>query len=286
MKDPIISIVMPVYNTEKYIKKAIDSILTQTFGDFELIIVNDGSTDRTLNIITGYIDSRIQLINNKHDYINSLNKGMSAAKGKYIARMDADDIMISNRLQIQFDYLEKNPDIDVCGGGMQLFGLYKYNTKPSSKHTDIILNAIEGCPLNHPTTMMKTEIRNLFELEDNLYQVYKKGYICAEDYKLWVDLIMKGCKLENIPVILNCYRTYESQSTSVLKEEMIKSTTRIQAEYLEFLISKILKIDEDFSNMLNASMKLFSFNKISFNCLKKIVILTAENIKDNLPDII
>src|SRR3989339_1903405 len=110
MPNPKISIVMPVYNCEGFLRDAIDSVLKQTFTDFELIIVNDASTDNTLSIIKSYDDLRIALINRgKLGLTRALNAGIATARGRYIARMDGDDISLPNRFQKQYDFLEKNP---------------------------------------------------------------------------------------------------------------------------------------------------------------------------------
>ena len=100
IKQPAISVCMPVYNASSYLKECIDSILAQTFEDFELLIVDDGSTDDSCTIIESYADYRIRLIRNKHGFIHTLNTLLSEARGKYIARMDADDRMMSYRLAV------------------------------------------------------------------------------------------------------------------------------------------------------------------------------------------
>ncbi|MDD4353774.1 MAG: glycosyltransferase family A protein, partial [Candidatus Nanoarchaeia archaeon] len=119
MKNHRISVIMSAYNTERYIAEAIESILNQTFKDFEFIIIDDGSTDDSLKIIKRYVkkDRRIKLIHNKKNIglTKSLNKGLKIAKGQYIARMDADDISLPQRFQIQYDFLEKNKDIFLIG---------------------------------------------------------------------------------------------------------------------------------------------------------------------------
>ena len=109
--NPIISVIMPVYNCEKYLKESIDSVLSQTFRDFELIIINDGSDDGSKDIILSYKDERIVYIENEKNLkiIETLNKGIAAARGKYLARMDSDDRCLSHRLERQFEYLESNP---------------------------------------------------------------------------------------------------------------------------------------------------------------------------------
>ena len=111
---PEITVLMPVRNGEKYIKNAIDSVLNQTLTDFEFLIIDDGSTDRTVKIIQDYADERIHLVKRKHQFIQNLNEGLQLASGAYIARMDADDIMHTERLRIQLKRMKKNPDITVC----------------------------------------------------------------------------------------------------------------------------------------------------------------------------
>ena len=119
---PQVSVCMPMYNASKYLRECIDSVLAQTFKDFEFLIVDDGSDDDSVEIVKSYHDDRIRLIQNTHDYIGSLNILLDEACGKYIARMDADDVMVLSRLERQFQYLETNPDIDILGGAMLCIG--------------------------------------------------------------------------------------------------------------------------------------------------------------------
>src|SRR5690606_1184748 len=109
-------IILPAYNAEKYLAEAIESILNQSFKDFEFIIINDGSKDRTEDVILSYNDPRIVYLNNEANLglIDKLNKGFNIARGKYIARMDADDISSPERLYIQYQFLENNPDYVIC----------------------------------------------------------------------------------------------------------------------------------------------------------------------------
>jgi len=111
-----ISVCMPMYNASRYLRECIDSVLGQTFHDFEFLIVDDGSTDDSVEIVESYTDPRIRLIRREHDYIASLNCLIDEARGEYIARMDADDVMLPNRLQLQFDYMESHPLIAIIGG--------------------------------------------------------------------------------------------------------------------------------------------------------------------------
>ena len=112
-----ISVIMPVYNGARYLRECLDSILCQTFRNFELLIVDDGSTDDTCDIIRSYSDNRIRLIESRHDYIASCNLLLKEAKGKYLARMDADDIMMPDRLMAQYEYMEISPSSPHSGIG-------------------------------------------------------------------------------------------------------------------------------------------------------------------------
>ena len=110
-----------MYNAALFIKNCIDSVLAQSFHDFELLIVDDESTDNSCDIVNSIRDNRVRLIRNKHDYVGSLNMLLDEARGKYIARMDADDVMYPNRLAIQCEYMENHPNVDVVGGRMTAF---------------------------------------------------------------------------------------------------------------------------------------------------------------------
>ena len=112
-----VSIIMPAYNAQKYIKESIDSVLNQSFGNFELIVVNDGSIDKTEEIVKSYNDERIVLISQKNGGVSSArNRALEIAKGKYITFLDADDIFPKESLQKRYDYLEENPDVDLVDG--------------------------------------------------------------------------------------------------------------------------------------------------------------------------
>ena len=121
MERNLVSVVMPVYNVARYIDEAMESILNQSFPNFELIIVDDGSTDDTVERIKGYKDSRIRLYRHDHDFIGSLNLGLQEARGKYVARMDADDMMHVDRLRIQYNIMELEPSIDCCGSWFTMY---------------------------------------------------------------------------------------------------------------------------------------------------------------------
>jgi glycosyltransferase involved in cell wall biosynthesis len=186
---------MSVYNAELYLKEAIESILNQTYKEFEFIIINDGSTDNSLAIIKDYSnhDSRIILINRENKgLIYSLNEGISKAKGKYIARMDADDISLPNRFEEQIKFLENNLDIGVVGSDAIVF--HKDDKSIWTTYSDSNRTKAEllfSSPLIHPSVMMRKSIIDKYKL------FYKKEYIHAEDLELWIRFANVS-KLSNI----------------------------------------------------------------------------------------
>jgi len=236
-KNPMISVILPVYNAKKYLDEAINSILTQTFKDFEFIIINDGSTDNSLNIIEHYRkkDNRIVLISRENKgLISSLNEGIKKSKGKYIARMDADDISLSTRFEEQYNFLEKNLDIGVCGTWAEVFkkGSQSRFLKHPITHDELLTRLLFSVPFAHPSIMMRKELFDRYNLEYNL------EYKNAEDYKFWLD-ISKYTKFGNIPKVLFKYRYLESsvsrQADNKRDDERFNTISKIFTEILDQL---------------------------------------------------
>ncbi|MDE7378502.1 MAG: glycosyltransferase [Paraprevotella sp.] len=193
-KTPTVSVCMPVYNAAPYLNECIDSILAQTYKDFELLIVDDGSTDDSVDIVKSYSDPRIRLILNEHDYIGSLNIGLNEARGKYIARMDADDVMMQDRLQLQYAYMEAHPEIDILGGAM----LYAENTKENIIYyydrPVTVGDLLSGTVLSPPTVMMRA--KSITSLR------YDRKFIYAEDYHFWCQALKIGLKMMSLKDVL------------------------------------------------------------------------------------
>lgn len=224
MNEPMVTVLMSVYNGEKFLKEAIESILTQTFTDFEFLIINDGSTDNSVKIIESYNDSRIKLINNEKNLklIASLNKGISIAKGKYIARMDCDDISMPDRLEKEVDFLESSLEYGLVGTCYTVIdGLGKEQHKVSypSSNDLITLFLSLNCPLVHGSIMCRTEL-----FKQNLYG--SKEYFAIEDYELWTRMA-KVTKIHNIPEYLFKYRIYGESFSDSKAQIMAKQTLEI-----------------------------------------------------------
>lgn len=207
--NPLVSVCMPCYNDACYLAESINSILSQSFDDFELLIVDDGSEDESIQVIESYHDHRIRLIRNEHDFIGSLNLLLQEAKGKYIARMDSDDIMFPDRLLIQFNYMEENPDLDILGGGMEFFGGRRGMFLPMVRERRLELkDFIDGNILAHPTVMCRCKSLQQYSL------AYRKEYIYAEDYKLWIEALNNGLSVDNLQTVFIKYRVSPKQNSS------------------------------------------------------------------------
>ena len=244
-KTPYVSVVMPVYNVEQYVGKAIESILNQTFSEFEFIIVDDSSTDNTWNIIQSYSDKRITAIQNKNNIGNypSRNKGMKLAKGKYIAVMDGDDIAVPERIEKQFLYLEANPDIIALGS--DFITSQKKREGVMSKSEDLCFGLLRTVSILHPSLMVRTDIINSLG-------GYNEEYKYASDYNLFCSLALIG-KIENLPDVLMIYRVHKNQISSDKKNEQEKYSSVIRKKYQKSFIDKYKSEEQDSANMLELS---------------------------------
>jgi len=225
-KNVNISVLMPVYNAEKYIKAAVESILKQTFTDFEFIIINDGSTDGTLKILEDYAlqDKRIHLISRENKgLVATLNEGIDLVKSPLIARMDADDIAFRTRLTEQVEYLMHNPDVVCVGSFFELMdekgrGLTVLESPITDK--DIQNDLIKGhTVICHPTVLMRTE---------SVCKVgkYREKYYLVEDLDLWLRLGEVG-RLSNIPKALMKYRILGTSVSSVAGKKQIATAKSV-----------------------------------------------------------
>lgn len=219
-----VTVLMAVYNGEKYLKEAVDSILCQTFSDFEFLIINDGSTDGTSEILKSYEDSRIHIILNESNLglVKSLNNGLKLAKGEYIARMDADDISLPERLEKQVVFMDKHPEIGVCSAWLQIFGEGKQAIWESPlNHEKICAGLLFHSTIWHAIAMMRKSILARTE------NCYHEQYVHAEDYELWIRLFLKGVKFANIGEVLYKYRQHEMTVTRIHNNIQKKNTEKV-----------------------------------------------------------
>lgn len=230
-----VSVLMCVYNTDiDYLKESIESILSQTYKEFEFIIVDDGSNVADVKkILKEYEkkDNRIKLFANQTNIglTKSLNVGLKHCSGKYIVRMDSDDVSEPNRLSRQFEYMEQNPEIDVLGTQVRNFGIEKIYLPPFKNYMDNpdvfkVKMLFNNLGPRHPSVI----IRNAFLQKNNIQ--YREEIKKAQDYALWMDCIIKNGKIACMEDVLLNYRIHKNQITIGESEEQIKCRQEISRE--------------------------------------------------------
>jgi glycosyltransferase involved in cell wall biosynthesis len=222
---PFVTVFMPVYNAGKYLNEAIISILNQTYENFEFLIVNDGSTDDSLNTIKSFNDKRIRLIENESNkgLITSLNVGLTESRGEYIVRMDADDISLPNRIEKQINFLISNPEYGLLGSWFEDFGENIPNkiVKYSSEDTEIRIRHLYQTHISHPTAVIKKKIIDKYNLQFDSDRVH------GEDYDFWVR-ISEYCKMSNYPEILVRKRDHPKSITNHYSKSMSETCTKVK----------------------------------------------------------
>ncbi len=228
---PLVSVLMPAFNAEQHIAQAIESILQQTYPHFELLIFNDGSTDKTQQIMDQFNDGRIvkMHIGQNKGLVNARNQLVASAKGDYIAFLDADDIAFPNRLQLQISFLESHK-VDICGGAH--YSLYESSgkIKPSKqRYSDPDIRAlISVCsPLCNPAVMGKAGV---FKKHP-----YRLGKDYAEDYSLWAELALAGYRFANLHEKLITYRIHTKQTSQVQNFQTNRIFNDSRSAYLDGL---------------------------------------------------
>lgn len=228
--DILVSVIIPCYNAAKYVEQAVRSIMEQSYKNLEILVANDCSTDETLEILKKLAceDSRIKVINNEVNLqiVKTLNKLIDLSNGKYIARMDADDISLPDRILHQVSFLEKNPQYDVCG--VSAFHINENGQKIRKsllpkKYEDIKTASLYMSPLYHPTVMIRSNV-----YKSNLYN---ETFLYAEDYELWVRLLKKGHLICNLEDRLFLYRSYKEQTSSAFRRTQIERSKSIFYTY-------------------------------------------------------
>ncbi|MCL2027007.1 MAG: glycosyltransferase [Bacteroidales bacterium] len=222
---------MPVFNGERYLKAAIDSILNQTFQDLELIIIDDGSTDSTEQIISAYNDPRIKYYKNPENIgiVASLNKGIDLCTGEFIARMDADDISLPERLQKQWDFLNANPEFAMVGGNIEEITdddqHIRWVNRPCPAHL-LKTQLFFRNTFVHPIVLIRKNVLEEFR--------YNANYIYAEDYFLWSQIAFKY-PVTNLPETLMKYRKHQQSVSVQHKQQQVDTVKKIHAYHFQKL---------------------------------------------------
>lgn len=234
-KTPKISVIMSVYNGEEFLAETLDSICNQTFKDWELIAINDCSKDSTLSILEEYAskDERIKVHTNE---VNlrlpaSLNKGLSLAKGKYIARMDADDICLCERFEKQYEFMEANPEIALSSCFFMTLKNGAYCSGGGGTRTDpdfIKARLLLTNPILHPGVIAKADVMK--ELK------YSTDVTCTEDLELWTRFAKAGYKMKIQPEYLMIYRLHDKQITQTSMDRQHKEVAKIHEDYFSYFL--------------------------------------------------
>lgn len=233
MNKPLVSVIIPCYNAEKYVEEAIRSIMTQTYPNLEIIVTDDCSSDNTLMILETLAaeDSRIQVIKNKENLkiVKSLNNMIEVAQGKYIARMDADDISLPERIEKQVNFMEENPEYGLCGTNAWIIdenGRIQGRRLLPENNNEIAFFMAFFSPVYHPSILCVAKL-----LKENLYS---EDFPIAEDYELWFRLQrVKNVKFYNIQKNLLKYRKNRLQSSKTQNLSQIESSKKILKKYKE-----------------------------------------------------
>lgn len=231
---PKVSVTLTAYNAEAYLEDALQSVLQQSMSDFELIVVDDGSTDHTWDILQRCTDHRLIAVRHAHDYVGSLNCAQQMAKGEFIARMDADDMMHPERLSMQIALLERHPEIDICTTWMRGFdhnGKTYTAVAPKGELEQPLLHLLQRNDCYHPTAMVRRSFWQRHHLR------YDAAYTYAEDYHLWMQCATLGATFFVIPQCLHYYRMSEQQVSRTQHKAQGEVSRRIQHEIVEQLIA-------------------------------------------------
>ena len=242
---PKISVIMSVYNGEEYLSATLESIIRQTFNDWELVVINDCSTDSTISVLTEYAakDPRIKVHTNE---VNlrlpaSLNKAVSLSRGKYIARMDADDICLPKRLEKQYKFMEENKDVQLSSCRFMTLRNGVYSSGGCGARCDneaLRTMLLVTNPILHPGVIAKADIMKAF--------AYNPECTCTEDLNLWTRLALSDIKMQIQPEYLLIYRLHDKQITSTTLEKQRNEVLKIQKNYFGSKIAVIDEKTEDF----------------------------------------
>ena len=240
---PKISLIMSVYNGEDYIGEALDSVLGQSFAEWELVVINDCSTDSTGEILKKYeeLDQRIKVHTNETNLRlpSSLNKALSLSNGKYIARMDADDICLPDRLEKQYAFMEENPDVALSSCRFMTLKNGVISSGGCGGRCDF--ESIKGLllvtnPILHPGIIAKAEVIKKLG--------YDKNFTCTEDMELWTRFVINGYKVEILPEYLMIYRLHDKQITGTTLKTQREEIKTVQKAYFSHVL-EVMDAEKD-----------------------------------------
>jgi glycosyltransferase involved in cell wall biosynthesis len=236
---PKVTVLMPTYNVAPYVREAIDSVLQQTYHDFELLVIDDCSTDDTVSVVRSIDDPRIRIVQNEKNVglAENLNRGLSHITTEYVARMDGDDIAEPYWLEKEAAMLDNHPEIGICSGGFERFGTVKSLVRFPERHEDCMANMLFECSVIVPTFRM------------SLYRGYGLRYSTeafpAEDYRFWAECL-RVTKIYNIQETLFHYRMHPTQICTARREEQQRKVAQVRRYMLEWLSEDFTEMEKDY----------------------------------------
>ena len=283
MNKPEISVLMSVFNEQDYISESIQSVLNQSYENFELIIINDCSTDKTLEILESYTDPRINIFTNNRNIgqTKSLNIGLEKCRGRYIARLDGDDMMAEERLKKQFDYLVNNSHITVIGCYFHVVDENKNKIAkghwPCGIENTFFYSICGKNPLGHPGVMMeKIAVSNVNN--------YSEDFLFSQDYDLWLRLLLNGYLIDNIPEYLTFYRDTANNSVEKKqKQELyhrkafynyvnVLTNKKIKSAFLDRYLNCLIFNNNNISTFMDSLFVMRTFNFLLSNIAIEIMV--------------
>ncbi len=289
MEKPLVSVIMPAYNAERYIGLAIESILRQTYENLELIIIDDCSQDNTMNIVNQFIDSRIRIFHNKKNQgiSYSRNYALEVSQGKYIAIMDDDDVSFDHRLEKQVTFLENNTDIGVVGGRVESIdendNLISTQDFILKNPYYIKVNFLFRCIFHNSEVMFRKSIVDEYGI------CYRENCYGMEDFRFWIEC-SKVAKMTNLDDFMLKHRYYEGTETSRVKREQYPERIRCfdQLQQLSFRLSGFELSEEEYK-YLNLCFREGDISAVTEEEIKKVFLImkkTMHQAEDNSMDFV
>ncbi len=245
-RNPVVSVLMSVYNDDRFLKAAVESILAQTYADLEFVIVDDGSSDGTAEILRSFKDDRIKIAVSKRNWglTASLNRGLRSCRGRFLARIDSDDIADPQRIRRQVDFLEKRADVGIVGSSRLLVdesGQIVGRSNPPTDDLAIRWKSLLGNPFGHPTVMLRMELLKRYRLQ------YDRSYRTAQDYELWTRLlrVTRGANLQE-PLV---HYRLRNGSPRTDRTKQLDCHDRIAALAIRRLLPEFPLTDEQVRNL-------------------------------------
>ncbi|MBI5912305.1 MAG: glycosyltransferase [Betaproteobacteria bacterium] len=257
-RTPRVAVLLPVYNGAKYIAEAVRSVLTQTFADFELIVIDDGSTDCSAEVLEGFSDTRLRVIrfSENRGLVAALNHGIRESRSELIARMDADDICMPTRFERQVDFLDSHPKVALCGTWTRQFGDNSFVRRPPVEAKQIRARMFLGWAMDHPSIMLR---RSFLELHD---LAYDDDFKHVEDFDLFLRAAELG-DLANLPEILLRTRAHAEETSVVHEIEQVQTEALLLVRVLRKLMPEVTKEEEEFHlQILNNPVEVSDLPKV------------------------